>query len=114
MMTCFMRGNHEHHNLACFHQDRSGIDHHSYEAGEWDTIRDWADHLATQDIQLMWGPGRHGPGNNLFIFIVDPDGNWIEISAELEVIHDRPVKDWPHGERTLNLWGRAILRAEEV
>jgi len=111
VMTCFMRGNHEHHNLACFRQDRQGIDHHSYEAGEWDTIRDWSDHFARHDVQLMWGPGRHGPGNNLFIFIEDPDGNWIEVSAELEVVHDRPVKQWPHAERTLNLWGRAIMRA---
>lgn len=111
MMTCFMRGNHEHHNLACFLQDRQGVDHHSYEAGEWDTIRDWSDHLASHNIQLFWGPGRHGPGNNLFIFIEDPDGNWIEISAELEVVHDRPVKTWPHEERTLNLWGRGVLRA---
>lgn len=111
VMTCFMRSNHEHHSLACFYQDRTGIDHHSYEAAEWDTIRDWCDHLATQDIPLMWGPGRHGPGNNLFIFITDPDGNWIEISAEMEVVHDRPVKIWPQAERTLNSWGRAILRA---
>jgi catechol 2,3-dioxygenase len=111
VMTCFMRSNHEHHTLACFHQDRQGIDHHSYEAGEWTTIRDWCDHLAAQDIQLMWGPGRHGPGNNLFVFIKDPDENWIEISAELEVVHDRPVKEWPHAERTLNRWGRAIMRA---
>lgn len=112
VMTSFMRGNHEHHNLACFyHRDRQGIDHHSYEAGEWTTLRDWCDHFAAKDIQLMWGPGRHGPGNNLFIFIEDPDRNWIEVSAEIEVIHDRPVKNWLHAERTLNLWGRAILRA---
>lgn len=111
VMTCFMRGNHEHHNLACFLQERQGMDHHSYEAGEWDTIRDWCDHFATQNVQLFWGPGRHGPGNNLFIFIEDPDGNWIEVSAELEVVHDRPVKIWPHEERTLNLWGRGVLRA---
>ena len=111
MMTCFMRGNHEHHNLACFFQDRQGVDHHSYEAGEWDTIRDWCDHLSRQGVPVMWGPGRHGPGNNLFIFVEDPDGNWIEISAELEVVHDRPVKTWPHEERTLNLWGYGKLRA---
>jgi catechol 2,3-dioxygenase-like lactoylglutathione lyase family enzyme len=111
VMTSFMRGNHEHHNLACFYQERQGIDHHSYEAGEWDRIRDWADRFAEREIQLMWGPGRHGPGNNLFIFIVDSDDNWIEVSAELEVVHDRPVKQWPQVERTLNLWGRAILRA---
>lgn len=109
--TCFMRSNHEHHTLACFLADRTGIDHHSYEAGEWNVIRDWADHFATQKIQLMWGPGRHGPGNNLFIFIVDPDGNWIEVSAELEVVHDRPPKEWLHEEHTLNLWGNAILRS---
>jgi catechol 2,3-dioxygenase len=61
VMTCFMRGNHEHHNLACFYQDRQGIDHHSYEAGEWDTIRDWADRLAERDIQVMWAPAAMAP-----------------------------------------------------
>lgn len=109
--TCFMRSNHEHHTLACFKADRRGVDHHSYEAGEWIRIRDWADRFGAMEIPLMWGPGRHGPGNNLFIFIKDPDENWIEVSAELEVIHDRPVKHWPHAERTLNLWGRGILRS---
>ena len=109
--TCFMRSNHEHHTLACFKSDRQGVDHHSYEAGEWIRIRDWADRFGAMQIPLMWGPGRHGPGNNLFIFIKDPDDNWIEVSAELEVIHDRPVKHWPHAERTLNLWGRGILRS---
>ncbi|MCY1561720.1 hypothetical protein D9M68_990210 [compost metagenome] len=59
----------------------------------------------------MWGPGRHAPGNNIFIFIVDPDGNWIEVSAELEVVYDRPVREWPHVERTLNMWGDGLLRA---
>ncbi len=111
IMTSFMRSNHEHHTLACFLQDRVGIDHHSYETGEWIGIRDWCDHFAEHRIPLMWGPGRHGPGNNLFIFIVDPDGGWIEVSAELEIMHDRPAKTWRHEERTLNLWGKGILRA---
>lgn len=111
LATAFTTSNHEHHTIACFKQDRVGVDHHSYEAGEWDYIRDWCDHLAARGIQLMWGPGRHGPGNNLFIFIKDPDDNWIEISAELEVIYDRPVKDWPQDPRTLNLWGKAIMRS---
>ena len=111
LATCFVRSNHEHHTVACFKSDRIGVDHHSYEAGEWNAIRDWCDHFASMNIELMWGPGRHGPGNNLFVFVEDPDGNWIEISAELEVIHGRPSKDWPQEERTLNLWGKAILRS---
>jgi catechol 2,3-dioxygenase len=108
--TSFLRSNHEHHTVAVFRSSRQGLDHHSYEAGEWVTIRDWADRFAGLKIPLIWGPGRHGPGNNLFVFVEDPDGNRIEISAELETVHDRPVKDWPHEERTLNLWGPAIMR----
>lgn len=111
LATCFTTSNHEHHTIACFKSDRTGVDHHSYEAGEWNYIRDWCDRFAERDIQLMWGPGRHGPGNNLFVFIEDPDGNWIEVSAELETIYDRTVKDWPNEARTLNLWGQAIMRS---
>jgi catechol 2,3-dioxygenase len=111
LATAFITSNHEHHTLACFKSDRTGVDHHSYEAGDWAYIRDWCDHFAANDIQLAWGPGRHGPGNNLFVFIVDPDGNWIEVSAELEVIYDRDVVDWPQHPRTLNKWGPAIMRS---
>ena len=108
--TFFVRSNHEHHTVGVFLKDKAGLDHHSYEAGEWDTIRDWADSLAALHIPIAWGPGRHGPGNNLFIFIKDPDGNMIEISAEMEVIRDRPVKEWKHEPYTLNMWGPAIMR----
>ncbi len=111
ILTIWMRSNHEHHTLACFRHTRIGIDHHSYEAGDWSVIKDWCDRMGDRRIPLMWGPGRHGPGNNLFVFIEDPDGNWIEISAELEIMYGRPPMDWPHEERSLNLWGRGILRA---
>jgi len=111
LTTCFLRSNHEHHTLGCFRRAGKGLDHHSYEAGDWTLIRDWSDRFGSLGIPLMWGPGRHGPGNNLFVFIQDIDGNWIEISAELEVIHDRSVQEWPHEPRTLNLWGHAIMRS---
>ncbi len=108
--TFFVTSNHEHHTVGVFLKDKAGLDHHSYEAGEWDTIRDWADSLAVHRVPIAWGPGRHGPGNNLFIFIKDPDGNMIEISAEIEVIRDRPVVEWKHEPYTLNMWGPAIMR----
>jgi catechol 2,3-dioxygenase len=111
VMTVFMRSNHEHHTLGVFFQHRTGVDHHSYEAGEWGVMKDWCDRIGDRHIKLDWGPGRHGPGNNLFSFITDPDGNWIEISAELEVVYDRPARTWKHEERTLNLWGASRLRA---
>ena len=111
LTTCFMRSNQEHHTVACFLSKKSGLDHYSFEAGTWEWIKNWCDHFSKQNIQLIWGPGRHGPGNNLFAFIEDLDGNKIEISAELEIVHDRQTKKWPHEPKTLNLWGNAIMRS---
>ncbi len=112
MRTCFLRTDHEHHSLAIFLADSNRLDHHCYETPDWNSIRDWGDHFASLRVPVEWGPGRHGPGNNLFVFVHDPDGNWVEISAELEeVTAERPIGSWPHEERTLNSWGRAPLRS---
>lgn len=112
LTTCFLRSDDEHHSFAVFQAPRYRFDHHCYETEGWHAIRDWADRFAALGVPLKWGPGRHGPGNNLFIFIHDPDGNWVELSAEIErVAPDRAAGAWPHEERTLNLWGRAPLRS---
>ena len=110
--TSFLRSSQEHHSFAVFKAAEDRLDHHCYETTDWNAIRDWCDHMAIERVPLKWGPGRHGPGNNLFTFVHDPDGNWIELSAELECVkHDRPVGYWPHEERTLNSWGQALLRS---
>ena len=110
--TVFLRCSHEHHSFAVFKATEDRLDHHCYETTDWNMIRDWADYLARERITLQWGPGRHGPGNNLFVFVHDPDGNWVELSAELEIVaHDRPVGQWLHEERTLNSWGKGKLRS---
>ncbi len=112
LKTCFMRTDDEHHSLAVFQAGEDRLDHHCYEAIEWNAIRDWGDHFASLHEPVKWGPGRHGPGNNLFVFVHDIDGNWVEVSAELEIVPaDKPVGEWPHAERTLNTWGQAFLRS---
>ncbi len=112
LTACFLRSDDEHHSFAVFQAPKSGFDHCCYETSGWNDIRDWGDHLAGLRIPVVWGPGRHGPGNNLFLFIDDPDGNSVELSAELEIVPaGRPAGSWPHEQRTLNLWGRAPLRS---
>ena len=110
--AAFYRSDPEHHSLAAFAADEPGFDHCAFETPSWNHIRDWADHLAKFDIPIWWGPGRHGAGNNLFFMVLDPDGNKIEISAELELMDwDHPTRYWPHDRRTLNLWGNAWMRS---
>ena len=112
LSAVFLRSDPEHHSFAAFRAPESRPDHHCYETNGWLDIRDWADRMAKLRIPLWWGPGRHGPGNNLFFMIEDPDGHKVEFSAELELMpKDVPHRTWPHEQRTLNLWGSAWMRS---
>lgn len=112
LKACFVRGNEMHHTLAFFGAPVTCFDHQSFETPSWDELKDWADHMGKLRIEIVWGVGRHGPGNDVFFMVRDPDGNLAEISSEIEICTDsRPVGQWKHEERTLNLWGKAIMRS---
>lgn len=111
LTAIFMRTDEEHHSMALFKSPINRFDHFSFEIDDWHGMKHWADHMATQGIELVWGIGRHGPGNDTFFMIKDADGNMGEISAELERCQaDRPVGYWKHHPLTLNQWGVAIMR----
>jgi len=112
LAAVFLRSDPEHHSFAAFRAPQSRPDHHCYETNGWLDIRDWADRMASLRIPLWWGPGRHGPGNNLFFMVEDPDGHKVEFSAELELMpREMAHRTWPHEQRTLNLWGSAWMRS---
>ena len=112
MTAAFYRSDHEHHSFAMFRAPEARPDHHAYETTCWNDIRDWADRMASLEIPIWWGPGRHGPGNNLFFMVTDPQGYHVELSAELETFSDDfQPRTWQHSERTLNLWGKAWMRS---
>jgi catechol 2,3-dioxygenase len=110
--ACFMRCDPEHHSIAVFRAAENRLDHHCYETTSWNDIRDWGDHFSQRRDIVVWGAGRHGAGHNLFIFVRDPDGNNVELSAEIDSVpYDQSPGEWQHEERTLNLWGSAWLRS---
>jgi len=111
LTAIFFRSDSLHHTVAMFGAGYAELDHHSYEVQSWNDIRDWADHMGDLRIPMWWGPGRHGPGDNLFFMVEDPDGNKLEFSTELEVFsYEQDYREWPHEEHTLNLWGGAWMR----
>ncbi len=112
LTAAFLRADEEHHVLAIFRAASIQFDHFSCETTDWTALRDWADRMAGSGHELAWGIGRHGPGNDTFFMVRDPDGNMAEISAELEICRPgRPVGVWPHRPSTLNRWGVAIMRS---
>jgi catechol 2,3-dioxygenase len=112
LRAAFIRSDDEHHVMAIFRAAEARFDHFSCEVSDWTALRDWADRMAASSVPIHWGVGRHGPGNDVFFMVKDPDGNLAEISAELEVCApDRPAGLWPHRSETLNRWGVAIMRS---
>lgn len=106
----WLRSDRDHHTLAVVRTGKAGdIDHYSYDLAEWEDFKAWCDRLTDLDVPVAWGPGRHGPGNNLFVFFDDPAGNHIELSAEMEKFHDDRVeyvtRRWTPAPTTVNLWG---------
>ena len=106
----WLRSDRDHHTLAVVETGRPGeLDHYSYDLAEWEDFKAWCDRLTDLGVDITWGPGRHGPGNNLFIFFDDPAGNHIELSAEMEKFHDDRVtytpRRWKPVPKSVNLWG---------
>ena len=95
--------------------------HIAYEMRDLNHLQTTLDHLAKQEYRLHWGPGRHGPGHNIFTYHRDPDGNVIELFTQLDVMYDeskgyfepRPwhedspqvPKSWEVDIATANSWG---------
>lgn len=112
LTAIFLRTDAEHHAMAIFRAPLTRFDHFSCEVEDWVAMRDWADHMARAGVELAWGVGRHGPGNDTFLMVRDRDGNMGEISAELETcLPGRPAGTWPHRPQTLNQWGVALMRS---
>lgn len=115
----WLRSNTEHHSVAIVDVGHGGgLDHYSWDLSAWDDFKVWADRLTDIGVEIQWGPGRHGPGNNLFLFFDDTDGNHVELSAEMERFFDDratyPPRDWQAMPSTVNLWGGQVPRWRDV
>ena len=56
----------------------------------------FADRLGRFGWKIEAGVGRHGPGGNTFLYVRDPFGNRVEITADVARVPNRwePPKVW--------------------
>ncbi len=60
-----------HHTFAA--GPGSGLHHYAFDAHGFTDLAGTADALVAKGRSLLWGLGRHGPGNNLFSYYLDPE-----------------------------------------
>jgi hypothetical protein len=60
-----------------------------------DQIARGAQNMASVGYAKGWGLGRHTLGSNLFHYIQDPWGSWIEYSSDMDCITENwQANDW--------------------
>lgn len=104
----WLRCNNDHHTIMLI-QGKQDIDHIGYSIPSGAEILTWADYLSQQQRTVLWGPGRHGAGHDLFLRFADADNIHVELSAELQQYYDHdvttPPRLWHSRLSALNLWG---------
>jgi catechol 2,3-dioxygenase-like lactoylglutathione lyase family enzyme len=112
----WLRCNSDHHTLLLV-QGQAGIEHIGFNIADATDILKWGDHLSRFSIPILWGPGRHGAGNDLFLRFADADGQHIELSTGMTQYYDHdvttPPRLWHTRAAALNLWGTLPAWIEE-
>jgi catechol 2,3-dioxygenase len=104
----WMERSHSPHDLAVVHGPNGGLHHFAYWLDDWDDVRDAADVLAYNGIQLDVGPTRHGVTRGSTIYFFDPLGTRNEVFTG----GYRPDPDFPTITWTEDNIGRAVFYYE--
>jgi hypothetical protein len=85
---CFLRTRVDHHILAISPGPHVALNHVSFEMRGIDEYMRGSGRLIRHGNDPLWGPGRHGAGDNTFTYFLDHNGNVVEYTTELEKAED--------------------------
>ncbi|MDR6855731.1 VOC family protein [Variovorax guangxiensis] len=108
-IMAFMNCDRDHHSIAVGITDNDALNHIAFLMPDADAVMRGGGRMKDAGFPIQWGPGRHGPGNNLFNYFIDPFGVVIEYTAEVEQIDDGYQSHgpehwkWPPGR--VDQWG---------
>lgn len=117
-LLTFIRCNSDHHSIAFHPGESSSLHHIAFEMADFDSVMRGAGRMRDAGRPVEWGPGRHGPGNNVFAYFVGPEDFVIEYTAEIQQVDDRtPVRapeDWAYPPGRSDLWGATAPPSERM
>jgi catechol 2,3-dioxygenase-like lactoylglutathione lyase family enzyme len=87
-MMYFLRVNPWHHSFAVARCPHAALHHVSFEMRGLDEYMRGTGRLLRAGVEKIWGPGRHLAGNNTFSYFLDPQGNTVEYTTELETVDE--------------------------
>ncbi|MFN0161479.1 MAG: VOC family protein [Burkholderiales bacterium] len=117
-IMAFMRCNSDHHNIALADADNDCLNHIAFMVPDLDAVMKGGGRMKDAGHPIHWGPGRHGPGNNLFNYFLGPFDFAIEYTAEVSQVDDSyrtgSPEDWKWPPGRIDHWGIAVAPTPEL
>ncbi|MEE2955893.1 MAG: VOC family protein [Pseudomonadota bacterium] len=96
-----------HHRIALFPADNPGIQHINFQVDSIDDVMRSYYFLSSEQVRIVFGPGRHATSGAMFLYFEGPDGMVYEYSNGVRIINDpnyRP-RQYPFTPEAFCVWG---------
>lgn len=114
----FLRCGSDHHSLVLGFTDNVFLNHIAFEMPETESLMRGIGRMRDHGHAVEWGPGRHGPGNNVFAYFCGPGELPLEYTSEVQQIDDgyhiRSPEEWRWPPDRLDHWGLMPGPSERV
>jgi catechol 2,3-dioxygenase-like lactoylglutathione lyase family enzyme len=105
----FVRCERKHHCVAYARAGFSSLNHVAFELPSLEAVMRGIGRLRDAGYPVVWGPGRHGPGNNVFGYFIGPHGGVVEYTAEVSEVDEHykvgGPDDWIWPPGRIDHWG---------
>jgi catechol 2,3-dioxygenase len=106
----FIRCNADHHSLVLGFNDNANLNHIAFEMPDLDAVMRGVGRMRDHGYPVEWGPGRHGPGNNVFAYFCGPGDLPLEYTSEMQQVAadfspSRKPEDWKWPPGRVDHWG---------
>jgi catechol-2,3-dioxygenase len=101
----FLNCGSDHHSLAFVAGKQAKLDHVAFEVRDWLDLAKGIYYLGERGVPRVWGPGRHGPGNNVFSYFHDSEANMVEYTCEIQQVDESYVpRVWQPTQKEQDFW----------
>jgi catechol 2,3-dioxygenase len=108
----------DHHSMVLGFSGGPTLNHVAFEMPDLESIMRGAGRMRDDGRGIEWGPGRHGPGNNVFCYFLGPEDVPVEYTAEMQQIdatyRARAPEDWKWPPGRLDHWGISARPSERM
>ena len=105
----FVRCNSSHHSVAFARAGYTSLNHIAFEMADLEAVMRGIGRMRDIGFEPAWGPGRHGPGDNVFGYFIAPFGAVVEFSTAVEEVgddyHTGAPEDWTWPPGRIDRWG---------